>query len=154
MVSIPSTDQWLLHLRRPTPDGIREYIRIGFYQFPKAVCVFHASLLVFINIHMPKMRKTHHWKWGDIRYIDPATSVECSGGLDGKPTHKPMNMIMGINDLLLVCPICQTIYASEERMNSRSVQSRIQEAERIKELNKTRSVLKINPNQRINQNKT
>ena len=103
---------------------------------------------------MPKMRKTQHWKWGDIRYIDPATSVECSGGLDGKPTHKPMNMIMGINDLLLVCPICQTIYASEERMNSRSVQSRIQEAERIKERNKSKSVLKINPNQRINQNKT
>ena len=80
-------------------------------------------------------KKEKHWRWGDIRYIDPATSYICSGGIDGKPEHAPMNMIMGNADVVLVCPICDTIYGNKERMNGRSVQARINEADRIKQEN-------------------
>ena len=82
-----------------------------------------------------EMLKKHHWRWGDIRYIDPATSYECSGGFDGKPTHDPMNMVMGTADVVLVCPICNTMFGNLERMESTSVQSRIREAERLKKEN-------------------
>ena len=82
-----------------------------------------------------EMLKKHHWRWGDIRYIDPAISFECSGGFDGKPTHAPMNMVMGTADVVLVCPICNTMFGNLERMESTSVQSRIREAERLKKEN-------------------
>ena len=82
-----------------------------------------------------EMLKKHHWRWGDIRYIDPATSYECSGGFDGKPAHAPMNMVMGTADVVLVCPICQTMFGNLERMESTSVQSRSREAERNKKEN-------------------
>ena len=82
-----------------------------------------------------EMLKKHHWRWGDIRYIDPAISYECSGGFDGKPTHAPMNMVMGTAHVVLVCPICQTMFGNLERMESTSVQSRIREAERNKKEN-------------------
>ena len=78
-----------------------------------------------------EMLKKHHWRWGDIRYIDPAISYECSGGFDDKPAHAPMNMVMGTADVVLVCPICQTMFGNLERMESTSVQSRIREAERL-----------------------
>ena len=81
------------------------------------------------------LKKETHWRWGEIRYIDPATSYECSGGIDDKPEHEPMNMIMGNADVVLVCPKCNTIYGSEERINGRSVQARINEADRIKQEN-------------------
>ena len=59
-------------------------------------------------------------------------------------------MVMGINDVVLVCPICDAIYANEERMNSVGVQSQLAEAERRKELNNNKSLLKVDPSQRIN----
>jgi len=99
---------------------------------------------VFINIHMA------NWNWKDIRYIDPETEVICSGGLDGKPEHNPTHMVMGINDVVLVCPICDTIYGNEERMKGTGVQNQMAEAERRKEIHNNNSLLKIDPSQRIN----
>ena len=57
---------------------------------------------------------------------------------------------MGINDVVLVCPICDAIYGNEERMNSVTVQNQMAEAERRKEMNKNKSLLKVDPSQRIN----
>ena len=93
--------------------------------------------------------KKKNWSWKDIRYIDPYTEVTCSGGLDGKPEHEPTHMVMGINDVVLVCPICNTIYGNEERMNGTGVQAQMVEAERRKEMNNNKSLLKIDPSQRI-----
>mgnify|MGYP001218016943 FL=1 len=101
---------------------------------------------------MARFSKDKHWKWGDIMYIDPDTKVTCSGGFDGKPEHQPTHMIMGTNDVMLVCPICDAIYANEERMNSVGVQSQLAEAERRKQINNKKSLLKIDPSQRINKN--
>ena len=118
--------------------------------FQKRCLFIQASLLVFINIHMARFQKDKNWNWKDIRYIDPDTEVTCSGGFNGKPEHKPTHMVMGINDVVLVCPICDAIYANEERMNSVGVQSQLAEAERRKELNNNKSLLKVDPSQRIN----
>jgi len=106
---------------------------------------------VFINIDMTYIQdKKKNWNWKDIRYIDPDTEITCSGGLDGKPEHKPTHMVMGINDVVLVCPICNTIYGNEERMTGTGVQAQMVEAERRKEMNNKKSLLKIDPSQRIN----
>ena len=82
------------------------------------------------------MLKKNHWRWGDLRYIDPATHYECSGGFDGKPKHDPMYMVMGTADVVLVCPVCNTMFGNLERMEGASVQSRIKEAERLKKMNR------------------
>jgi len=58
-----------------------------------------------------------------MRYV--VDTVECSGGLDGKPEHKTLNLTLGSVDIFLVCPTCRTLYASKERMGSRHVQGRI-----------------------------
>ena len=99
---------------------------------------------------MARFQKDKNWNWKDIRYIDPYTEVTCSGGLDGKPEHNPTHMVMGINDVVLVCPICDAIYANEKRMNSVGCQSQLAEAERIKGLSYNKSRLKVDPSQRIN----
>ena len=151
MVSVSSTDLLQLCLHRPTPDGIREDIRIGFYQFPKAVSVYSGIAFgVYKYPYMARIQKDKNWNWKDIRYIDPDTEVTCSGGLDGKPKHDPTHMVMGINDVVLVCPICDAIYGNEERMNSVGVQAQMAEAERRKQLNNNTSLLKVDPSQRIN----
>jgi hypothetical protein len=118
--------------------------------FQKRCLFFQASLLVFINIRMAPIKAKKNWNWEDIRYIDPHTEVTCSGGLDGKPEHKPTHMVMGNNDVVLVCPICNTIYGNEERMNSLSVQNQMAEAERRKQIKNNKSLLKVDPSQRIN----
>ena len=100
--------------------------------------------------YMARIQKDKNWNWKDIRYIDPYTEVTCSGGLDGKPKHDPTHMVMGINDVVLVCPICNAIYANEARMNSVGVQSQMAEAERRKQMNNNKSLLKVDPSQRIN----
>ena len=88
------------------------------------------------------MLKQNHWRWGDLRYIDPATHYECSGGFDEKPKHDPMYMVMGNADVVLVCPICNTMFGNLERMEGASVQSRINEAERLKKINAEKTVKK------------
>ena len=99
---------------------------------------------------MARIQKDKNWNWKDIRYIDPDTEVTCSGGLDGKTKHDPTHMVMGINDVVLVCPICNAIYANEARMNSVGVQSQMAEAERRKQMTNNKSLLKVDPSQRIN----
>ena len=99
---------------------------------------------------MARFQKDKNWNWKDIRYIDPDTEVTCFGGFAGKPEHKPTHKVMGINDVVLVCPICDAIYGNEERMNGVGVQAQMAEAERRKELNNNKSLLKIDPSQRIN----
>ena len=47
------------------------------------------------------MKKSTHGRWGDMYYIDPEISVTCSGGINGKPKHKPINMNVIKGDELL-----------------------------------------------------
>lgn len=64
------------------------------------------------------MKKSTHGRWGDMYYIDPEISVTCSGGINGKPNHKPINMIMGTADVTLICPECKTVYGNQKRMET------------------------------------
>ena len=78
---------------------------------------------------MPSTNKSSapHWNWSDIVYIDDI-SVTCSGGVNGAPKHEPTNMIMGINDVVLVCPKCNIMYGNKKRMDGVGVQSQVNEA--------------------------
>ena len=78
---------------------------------------------------MPSTNKSSapHWNWNDIVYINDI-SVTCSGGVDGAPKHEPTNMVMGINDVVLVCPKCNIMYGNKQRMDGVGVQSQVNEA--------------------------
>jgi hypothetical protein len=82
-----------------------------------------------------------HWNWNDIVYIDDIR-VTCSGGIKGVAKHAPTNMIMGINDVVLVCPKCNIMYGNKQRMNSVGVQAQVNEAnvrkDRIKSVGKSK----------------
>ena len=82
-----------------------------------------------------------HWNWNDIVYIDDIR-VTCSGGIKGTAKHAPTNMIMGINDVVLVCPKCNIMYGNQQRMNSVGVQAQVNEAnvrkDRIKSVGKSK----------------
>jgi hypothetical protein len=60
-------------------------------------------------------------------YIDDIR-VTCSGGIKGVAKHAPTHMIMGINDVVLVCPKCNIMYGNKQRMNSVGVQAQVNEA--------------------------
>ena len=78
---------------------------------------------------MPVTNKSSalHWNWKDIVYIDDIR-VTCSGGIKGVAKHAPTHMIMGINDVVLVCPKCNIMYGNKQRMNSVGVQAQVNEA--------------------------
>ena len=82
-----------------------------------------------------------HWNWNDIIYIDDIR-VTCSGGIKGVAKHAPTHMIMGINDVVLVCPKCNIMYGNKQRMNSVGVQAQVNEAnvrkDRIKSVGKSK----------------
>ena len=82
-----------------------------------------------------------HWNWNDIVYIDDI-KVTCSGGIKGVAKHAPTHMIMGINDVVLVCPKCNIMYGNKQRMNSVGVQAQVNEAnirkDRIKSVGKSK----------------
>jgi hypothetical protein len=82
-----------------------------------------------------------HWNWNDIVYIDDIR-VTCSGGIKGVAKHAPTHMIMGINDVVLVCPKCNIMYGNKQRMNSVGVQAQVNEAnirkDRIKSVGKSK----------------
>ena len=82
-----------------------------------------------------------HWNWNEIVYIDDIR-VTCSGGIKGVAKHAPTNMIMGINDVVLVCPKCNIMYGNKQRMNSVGVQAQVNEAnvrkDRIKSVGKSK----------------
>ena len=78
-------------------------------------------------MHSNNKPSAPHWNWKDIVYIDD-TEVTCSGGIKGAAKHAPMHMIMGINDVVLVCPKCNIMYGNKERMDSVGVQSQVNEA--------------------------
>ena len=92
---------------------------------------------------MPVTNKSSapHWNWKDIVYIDDIR-VTCSGGIKGVAKHAPTNMIMGINDVVLVCPKCNIMYGNKQRMNSVGVQAQVNEAnvrkDRIKSVGKSK----------------
>ena len=82
-----------------------------------------------------------HWNWNEIVYIDDIR-VTCSGGIKGVAKHAPTNMIMGINDVVLVCPKCNIMYGNKKRMDGVGVQSQVNEAnirkDRMKSLGKSK----------------
>jgi hypothetical protein len=92
---------------------------------------------------MPVTNKSSapHWNWKDIVYIDDIR-VTCSGGIKGVAKHAPTHMIMGINDVVLVCPKCNIMYGNKQRMNSVGVQAQVNEAnvrkDRIKSVGKSK----------------
>ena len=92
---------------------------------------------------MPVTNKSSapHWNWKDIVYIDDIR-VTCSGGIKGVAKHAPTHMIMGINDVVLVCPKCNIMYGNKQRMNSVGVQAQVNEAnvrkDRIKAVGKSK----------------
>ena len=92
---------------------------------------------------MPVTNKSsaQHWNWKDIVYIDDIR-VTCSGGIKGVAKHAPTHMIMGINDVVLVCPKCNIMYGNKQRMNSVGVQAQVNEAnirkDRIKSVGKSK----------------